>query len=165
MPEDYVWDRFWYSRSKKCFFFAILSGLLEIVPFIGNLTGTSLTVFVSVVQGVGMPKVISIIVIYLLVQFIQKCILCPLIEGTQVKINAFTTIIAMVHGELVWSVACIFLAIPLLALFKIVCDHIETHKPYGFYDWWIETTRKAPAFITKIINRIVERKNYALPYD
>ena len=143
---------------KNAFFFAILCGLLEIVPFIGNLTGTSLTVLVSVVQGAGMPVVISIVITYLVVQFIQEWILSPIIVGTQVKINAFTTIIAMVLGELVWGVAGIFLAIPLIAMFKIVCDHIESLKPYGFLIGEIETAKKTPGIITKIINRISRKK-------
>ena len=143
---------------KNALFFAILCGLLEIIPFIGNLTGTSLTVLVSVVQGAGMPMVLSIVVTYLIVQFIQEWILSPIIVGTQVKINAFTTIIAMVLGELVWGVAGIFLAIPLIAMFKIVCDHIESLKPYGFLIGEIETPKKAPGFITRTIKRISGKK-------
>ena len=117
---------------KNALFFAILCGLLEIVPFIGNLTGTTLTVLVAVVQGAGVPLVLSIIATYVVVQFIQEWILSPLILGSQVKINAFTTIIALVLGEIIWGIAGIFLAIPLIAMFKIVCDHIESLKPYGF---------------------------------
>ena len=143
---------------KNALFFAILCGLLEIIPFIGNLTGTSLTVLVSIVQGAGMPMVISIVVTYLVVQFIQEWILSPIIVGTQVKINAFSTIIAMVLGELVWGVAGIFLAIPLLAMFKIVCDHIESLKPYGFLIGEIKTTKRKPGFITKSINKIFKNK-------
>ena len=142
---------------KNALFFAILCGLLEIIPFIGNLTGTSLTVLVSVVQGAGMPMVLSIVATYLVVQFIQEWILSPIIVGTQVKINAFTTIIAMVLGELVWGVAGIFLAIPLIAMFKIVCDHVEKLKPYGFLIGEIETTKKRPGFFKKTINRISKK--------
>ena len=143
---------------KNALFFAVLCGLLEIIPFIGNLTGTSLTVLVSVVQGAGMPMVISIVATYLVVQFIQEWILSPIIVGTQVKINAFTTIIAMVLGELIWGVAGIFLAIPLIAMFKIVCDHIEPLKPYGFLIGEIKTAKKKPGFISKTINRIFKNK-------
>jgi len=64
----------------------------------------------------------------------------------------------MVLGELVWGVAGIFLAIPLIAMFKIVCDHIESLKPYGFLIGEIETPKKAPGFIAKILNRIRRKK-------
>lgn len=128
---------------KNALFFASLCGLLEIVPFIGNLTGTTLTVLVALVQGAGLPLAASIIGVYMLVQLIQEWVLSPLILGSQVKINAFTTIVALVLGELIWGIAGVFLAIPLIAMFKIVCDHIESLKPYGFLIGEIESHKKA----------------------
>lgn len=146
---------------KNALFFAILCGLLEIVPFIGNLTGTTLTVLVAIVQGAGLPMVASIIGVYMLVQLIQEWILSPIILGPQVKINAFTTIVALVLGELIWGIAGIFLAIPLIGMFKIVCDHIESLKPYGFLIGEIENKRGS-GLLQKLKNRFsikrVERK-------
>lgn len=137
---------------KNALFFAILCGLLEIIPFIGNLTGTTLTILVAIVQGAQLPLVASIIGIYMLVQLIQEWILSPIILGPQVKINAFTTIIALVLGELIWGIAGIFLAIPLIGMFKIVCDHIESLKPYGFLIGEIEH-KKRNGFFQKLKNK------------
>ncbi|MFN0189909.1 MAG: AI-2E family transporter, partial [Bacteroidia bacterium] len=117
---------------KHALFFAILCGLLEIVPYVGNITGTLLTVFVSAGQGASVQMLGGIIVVYGIVQLIQGWLLEPLIVGHQVKINPFTTIIALVVGELVWGIPGIFLAIPIIAMIKIACDHFESLKPYGF---------------------------------
>ncbi len=135
---------------KNALFFAILCGLLEIIPFIGNITGTTLTVLVAAVQGASLPMLAGIIVTYGTIQFIQGWILEPLILGPQVKINPFTTIIALVLGELIWGIPGIFLAIPITAMFKIVCDHIESLKPYGFLIGEIERKKAQPDFIKKI---------------
>jgi predicted PurR-regulated permease PerM len=117
---------------KNAFFFAILCGILEIVPFAGNLTGNTLAVLMAITQGGGSSMVIIIIVIYALVQFIQTYLLEPLAVGANVNINPLFTIIALVIGELVWGIAGMVLAIPLLAIIKIICDHIESLHPYGF---------------------------------
>ena len=132
-------------------FFAFLCGLLEIIPFINNLTGTSITVLVAAVQGGSSPMLIGIIVTYGIIQFIQGWVLEPLIVGSQVKINPLFTIIALVVGQLVWGLPGIFLAIPLIAMIKIICDHIEPLKPYGFL---IGETNdvKNESFITKKIS-------------
>ena len=129
---------------KNPLFFAVLCGLLEIVPFIGNLTGTLLTIVVAAVQGASFTMLGLIIITYGLVQFIQGWVLEPLLVGHQVKINPFITIIALVIGELIWGISGIFLAIPLTAMFKIVSDHIELLKPYGFLIGEIETKKKEP---------------------
>ena len=116
---------------KNALFFAILCGLLEIIPYIGNITGTSITVFVAAVQGGQVPMLLGIAATYGIIQLIQGWLLEPIIVGPQVKINPFSTIIALVLGEWIWGISGIFLAIPLVAMFKIVCDHIDPLKPFG----------------------------------
>jgi predicted PurR-regulated permease PerM len=64
---------------ENALFFAVLCGLLEIVPFIGNLTGTSLTVLAVVAQGGNSKMLIGVLATYFLVQFIQTYILEPLV--------------------------------------------------------------------------------------
>jgi predicted PurR-regulated permease PerM len=117
---------------KNAFFYAILCGLLEIVPFVGNLAGNALTIIMSVAQGAGMNVVIGILITYAVVQFIQSYLLEPLVVGAEVSINPLFTIIAIVAGELIWGVPGMILAIPLLGVLKIVCDHVEPLKPYGY---------------------------------
>ncbi len=117
---------------KNFLFFAILCGILEIIPFVGNITGTSLTVIVVALHGASPYMLAGIIVTYGIVQFIQGWFLEPLILGAQVKINPLFAIIALILGQLIWGIPGIILAIPLTAIFKIICDHIEPLKPYGF---------------------------------
>ncbi|MES1182045.1 MAG: AI-2E family transporter, partial [Flavobacterium sp.] len=74
----------------------------------------------------------GIVITYGVVQFIQGWFLEPLILGPQVKINPLFTIMALVLGQLLWDIPGIILAIPLTAILKIACDHIEPLKPYGF---------------------------------
>jgi len=117
---------------KNAIFFAILCGLLEIIPFVGNLTGNAITILMAITQGGGMNIVIGILITYALVQFFQSYILEPLVVGAEVNINPLFTIVILVLGELVWGIAGMVLAIPLLGIVKIICDHIEPLKPYGF---------------------------------
>jgi predicted PurR-regulated permease PerM len=135
---------------KNAIFFAVLCGLLEIVPFIGNITGTTLTVLVSALQGSSLPVLLGIIATYAIVQFIQGWVLEPLIVGRQVKINPLFTIIALVLGELIWGIPGIFLAIPLLAMFKALCDHVKSLQPLGFLIGEIESKKNELTIIKKV---------------
>ncbi|MDR6562354.1 MULTISPECIES: AI-2E family transporter [unclassified Arcicella] len=135
---------------KNAIFFAILCGLLEIVPFVGNITGTTLTILVTALHGASPSVLGGIAVVYGIVQFIQGWVLEPLILGPQVKINPLFTIIALVVGELIWGIPGIILAIPLTAILKIVCDHIDPLKPYGFLIGEIDYNKDSDSFITKL---------------
>lgn len=118
---------------KSAIFFAILCGLLEIVPFVGNLTGTFFTVVTVFAQGGSGPMVLGVLLTYGLVQFIQTYLLEPLVVGAGVSINPLVTIAALVVGELVWGIPGMILAIPLVGMLKIVCDNVAPWQPLGFF--------------------------------
>ncbi len=117
---------------KNAIFFAVLCGVLEIIPFVGNVTGTGLTLLMGLSQGGGSSIIIGILVTYAIVQFVQTYILEPLVVGSEVNINPLFTILVIVIGELVWGVAGMVLAIPTLGIIKVICDNVETLKPYGY---------------------------------
>lgn len=117
---------------ENAIFFAVLCGLLEIIPFVGNLTGTSITVLAVLAQGGGSDKIIFVLLTYFVVQFVQTYILEPLVVGEQVNINPLFTIMAIVLGEMVWGIPGMILAIPLLGMVKIICDSHPDLQPYGF---------------------------------
>jgi predicted PurR-regulated permease PerM len=137
---------------ENAIFFAILCGLLEIIPFVGNITGTILTVVVTAIHGASLSLLGGIVITYVIVQFIQGWILEPLILGPQVKINSLFTIVALVLGELIWGIPGIILAIPITAMLKIVCDQVETLKPYGFLIGEIKMDKKERSFFASIRN-------------
>jgi predicted PurR-regulated permease PerM len=135
---------------KNAFFFAILCGLLEIIPFVGNLAGTALTLLMALTQGGGSNIIIGILITYALVQFIQSYIIEPLVVGAEVNINPLFTIIAIVLGETIWGIPGMILAIPLLGIFKIICDNVESLKPYGFLIGEEKKSKKEPGMIDKV---------------
>jgi len=117
---------------RNAFFFAIICGLLEIVPFVGNLTGTALTLATSLIQGGDIRLVIGVLVTYGLVQFIQSYLLEPLVVGAEVRINPLATIVGLVAGELLWGIPGMILAIPLMGIIRIICDHVPVLQPYAY---------------------------------
>jgi len=112
-------------------FFAILCGILEIIPFVGNMTGSTLTSLMALSQGGGFNMVMGVLVTYALIQAIQFYIISPLVMQTQVNIHPIFTILVLFAGDLVWGIPGMILAIPALGIIKIVCDHIEPLQPVG----------------------------------
>jgi predicted PurR-regulated permease PerM len=117
---------------KNALFFAILCGLLEIIPFVGNIAGTSITLLMALSQGADARLLLGIVITYAVVQFLQTYVLEPLVVGAQVKINPLFTILVIVLGELIWGVAGMLVAIPVTAIAKIIFDNTDVLKPYGY---------------------------------
>lgn len=117
---------------KNPIFFAVLCGLLEIVPFVGNLAGTGITLLFALAQGASTGVLIGIAVTYATVQFIQSYLIEPLVVGKEVSIHPLFTIIGIVAGEFIWGIPGMILALPTLGVVKIICDHVDSLKPYGY---------------------------------
>jgi predicted PurR-regulated permease PerM len=117
---------------KHALFFAVLCGVLEIVPFVGNLAGTLLTLGMALIQGGDSGMLLGIVLTYATVQFVQSYIIEPLVVGAQVNLNPFFTIAGIVAGEMVWGIPGMILSIPLLGMAKIICDGVPHLQPIGF---------------------------------
>jgi predicted PurR-regulated permease PerM len=139
---------------KHALFFAVLCGMLEIIPFVGNLVGNLLTIVMAVSQGGDTNMIIGILATYGLIQFIQSYILEPLVVGAEVNINPLFTIVGLVAGELVWGIPGMVLAIPLIGMTKIIFDHIEPLKPFGEL---IGEEKRKPNKLKKKTTEIVEK--------
>jgi predicted PurR-regulated permease PerM len=135
---------------KNAIFFAILCGLLEIVPYLGNIFGTLITIIIASLQGGDLSLLLKIALVYGVVQTIQGWLLEPLILGPQVKINPLFTIVVLIVGQLLWGIPGIILAIPLSAMLKIICDHVEPLKPYGFLIGEIKTSKIESNLVNKL---------------
>jgi len=139
---------------KNALFFAVLCGVLEIIPFVGNLAGTVLTLAMAMVQGGSSSMLIGILVTYALVQFVQTYIIEPLVVGSEVNINPLFTIAGIVAGELLWGIPGMILSIPVLGMFKIICDGVEPLQPIGFLIGAPKEKKSKSGFMEKIKSKV-----------
>jgi len=138
-------------------FFAILCGIFEIVPFIGNLFGNLIAILAVMAQGGDGGMVLGIIAVYLTVQFIQTYLLEPLVVGQRVNINPLFTIMALVAGQLIWGIPGVIMAIPVLGIVKIIWDHIPDLQAYGMVIGAVKPDNNNPS-ILDFLKRLVKRK-------
>ena len=109
----------------------VLAAFLEFVPYIGAtvmivvLTLAGLTTFSSVGHALLVPAS------YLAINVLQANLVSPLLLGRRLTLNPVAIFVGLAFWWWVWGVLGAFIAVPLLATFKIVCDHIETLAPIG----------------------------------
>jgi predicted PurR-regulated permease PerM len=135
---------------KSALFFAILCGVLEIIPYIGNITGCSLAAMMALSQGGGSGMVLGVFATYAVVQFLQSNIIAPLILGSEVNINPLFIIIILIVGQLIWGLPGMIIAIPLLGITRIVFDNIESLRPLGYLIGSDKKEKKSSGLIERI---------------
>ncbi len=115
--------------------YAILLGvgvaLLNVVRYIGPFIGIALVMALTLVTK-SPAYLLYVLVFHLIIQIIDNFYIVPKIVASRVRINALFSIIAMIAGYAFWGISGMFLAIPLLAIAKMVFDNVEPLKPWGF---------------------------------
>ena len=109
----------------------ILGGLLNLIPYLGNIASAIIYMVIALVTKESAFYALYVLLFHTIVQLLDNNIVVPKIVGGSVKLNALASFIAVIAGGVLWGIAGMFLAIPLIGIVKVVCDHTETLKPVG----------------------------------
>ncbi|WP_236970799.1 AI-2E family transporter [Membranihabitans marinus] len=108
-----------------------LAAVLTIFPYIGTTLGGTLPFFYAFATEDSLWKPLGVVIIYQVIQQIEGNIITPKVVGGTMKLNPFAAIVAMVAGGLTWGLAGLVIALPVIAIIRILFDHIELLKPFG----------------------------------
>lgn len=116
---------------KHAILLGLLTGVLNLIPYIGIFTALALSTLVTFATAAAAGKIILVAATIIGTHLIDSNVLLPLIVGSKVRINALITVLGVVVGEMIWGIPGMFLSIPVLAVLKIVFDRVESLKPWG----------------------------------
>jgi predicted PurR-regulated permease PerM len=109
----------------------IISALFNLIPYFGTLIGGIVPLIMSLLTGT-LSQTLGVVIYFILIQFTENNILTPNIVGNNVKLSPFFIIISIIAGGLLWGLPGMLMAVPYLAMFKILCDHVEKLQPISF---------------------------------
>lgn len=133
----------------------IIGALLNVIPYIGGLVAVALPMAVALATKDTGIYALYVLGIYYIIQLVDNNLIVPLVVSSKVRINALFAIIVVFAGNALWGISGMFLSIPLLAIIKVIFDHIEPLKPWGFLlGDTLPTTSKIAPIIKKIKSKI-----------
>jgi predicted PurR-regulated permease PerM len=116
---------------KYAIFLGVFIAILNLVPYIGIISGMLFTILVTLTTSSNSNDIIWIIISIGAVHVVDSNFLMPRIVGSKVKINALMAITGVLFGGSLMGLAGIFLALPTLAILKIIFDRVDGLKPWG----------------------------------
>jgi predicted PurR-regulated permease PerM len=116
---------------KYAIFFGVMAAVLNLIPYIGMFTATLFTVLVTLTTTDNTSDIIWIIVIFYSIHIVDVNFLMPRIVASRLRINALISILGVVIGGSLTGISGLFLSIPAIAFFKIICDEVDDLKPWG----------------------------------
>lgn len=135
-------------------FLALLAALLNLIPYVGMLVANIICMIVTLVSSESIGDVLWVGIILAAVQFIDNNFGMPLIVGNKVRINALVTIIGVLVGGALCGIPGMFLAIPGLAVLKVIFDKVPDLQPWGLLlGDEIESGERKPRFALPKLKR------------
>jgi len=122
---------FWLIGIKYAALLGVIVGLFNIIPYIGIFTALLLSTIITFATG-SISKTATVMISVLGIHAIDANLLLPTIVGSKVRLNALISFVGIIMGEMIWGLSGMFLAIPIIAIFKIIFDRIESLKPWGY---------------------------------
>ena len=110
----------------------VITGILNLIPYIGITVAGFLAIVATLTSSTDLSLIIGTVIVNVVVQLIDNNILVPLVVSSKVKVNALVSLTGIVIGGAIAGVAGMFLAIPLIAIMKVIFDRIPSLEPWGF---------------------------------
>jgi predicted PurR-regulated permease PerM len=120
----------WILGVKYFILLGMLTGLLNLLPYIGIFISLLLSILVTIASA-GAGKILLVIGTLFGIHLLDANVLLPMIVGAKVRLNGMITIVGVITGGSVWGITGAFLAIPVIAIIKIILDRIDSLKPWG----------------------------------
>ena len=121
----------WLCGLPNPLLWGVAAFLLNYIPILGPLTGVGMF-FAAGLLSLAWPwQALLPPALYLLIHLLEGETITPMLLANRFTLNPVVVIVSLFFWHFIWGVPGAFLAVPLLATAKIVCDRIEPLRPLG----------------------------------
>ncbi len=133
-----------------------IAALLTVVPYVGSTLGGLFPFMMALVTEDSINPALAVVGVIVFIQAMDNYFIEPNIVGGEVNLSALASILSIICGGMIWGVAGMILFIPLVGIAKIVCDNVESLKPYGYLIG--DPDGDKPNFIKEWIGKLFGKK-------
>jgi predicted PurR-regulated permease PerM len=113
------------------FLTALLSGTFNLIPYLGVVLSWLPPLLIGLKQFHSPGPFIGIFAMLTLLHLVAANLLVPALVGWRVRLNALALTLSLLFWGWLWGGMGLILAIPITAVIKVICDHVESMQPVG----------------------------------
>jgi predicted PurR-regulated permease PerM len=103
----------------------LLSGLLNFIPYLGTLTGLTLSLSFVALDGGGIARILGVLAVFIIVQSVEGYYLTPKLLGGSLDLHPMWVLVGLMIGGSLFGILGIILAVPVIAIAKVALDFLE----------------------------------------
>ncbi|MEO6528182.1 MAG: AI-2E family transporter [Gemmatimonadaceae bacterium] len=144
----------WLLGMPNVLLWGALVACFEFVPYLGALAAVVVLTVAGLTTYDEVPRALLVPGSFLAINLLQANVVSPMLLGHRLTLNPVAIFIGLAFFFWIWGVPGAFLAVPLLATFKIFCDHIESLAAIGeFLGQRDEEERRVTARVSVMYRR------------
>jgi AI-2 transport protein TqsA len=121
----------WIFHLKHPWTWGVLTMVASYVPYLGPLFA-GIPPFIDAFMSSPTPwYAVGLLAFYTMIITLEGYVVYPLVIGRRAELNATTVMLACLFWEAVWGLPGLFLAVPLMAGLKAICNEVPGWKPWA----------------------------------
>jgi predicted PurR-regulated permease PerM len=121
----------WALGMPNPLLWGVLTAVFEFIPYLGAFIMIALLSLVALVTFDDLGRILLVPAAFLLANLIQANIVTTLVLGRKLALNNVALFVGLAFWWWIWGIPGAFIGVPMMAVFKIYCDHIEALAPVG----------------------------------
>ena len=106
-----------------------VAGTLNFIPFIGAISTTGILAIVSLLTFDNLAQAIIPPLIFVCITSIEGFFVTPAFVGRRLTLSPIAILLSLLIWSWIWGAAGALIAVPTLAILKIVCDRVGRLRP------------------------------------
>ncbi|MDX8456247.1 AI-2E family transporter [Mesorhizobium sp. VK9D] len=107
------------------------AALLNFLPYVGALMTILLVAVIALISFDSISFALLAPAFVMLCDIVEGQFVTPMVVGRRLEINAVAIFIAIAFWSWLWGFVGALMAVPLLVVIKVFCDHFESLSPVG----------------------------------
>jgi len=126
-----TWLCFLAIGMENAAVWGVAAGLLDLIPYIGNMIVTTGSALMSFLQFGTLEMALLVGLISLAIHSIEAFLLTPWLTSRANKMNPVAIFVGVFAWGWLWGVWGLLLAVPIMVVIKAICDRVDDLKPVG----------------------------------
>jgi predicted PurR-regulated permease PerM len=126
-----TWWALWYMGLQQAALWGLLAGVFNSIPYYGPLIVSGGLAAVALLQFGTIGKTLSVAGVAMVITTLEGSLLTPMLMGKAAAMNRVTVFAGLLFWSWIWGIWGMLLAVPIMMVVKVVCDHVEGLQPIG----------------------------------
>jgi predicted PurR-regulated permease PerM len=122
---------FWALGMPNPMLWGAMAGLLNFIPYLGAMITISITGLVALATYPSAGHALLVPAAYFALTSLEGNFITPWVLGRRLTLNPVVIFVGLTFWGWLWGIPGALLAVPMLAMFKIFCDHLPPLSAIG----------------------------------